>query len=255
MTRPTASGRRDVPSVTYSFDLSPYVVLGVAPGATLEEIRAAYRARAKKHHPDHGGDDWAFRVVARCYEILCTTRVASHAGREAAPAPPRPSRPRTGPGPQPGARGDAEWFRPGMKDASIDPAWTVDVEVFLVRYEASDPSDLFFTPAGDQSLCCCLNVSWKALGEGEAPGAGGPGRRDSTPVPRLLLEAFQAMPSLTRALSSWHRAGDEQFEGWLSYPTAILAWEAFRTFHDALNRRGLAVNQWTREMIIPRGAY
>ena len=30
----------------------PYVILGVPPGAPLEEVRAAYRRLVKEHHPD-----------------------------------------------------------------------------------------------------------------------------------------------------------------------------------------------------------
>ncbi len=35
--------------------LDPYKVLGVSPGATDDEIKAAYRALAKKYHPDLNG--------------------------------------------------------------------------------------------------------------------------------------------------------------------------------------------------------
>lgn len=30
----------------------PHQVLGLKPGATVDEVRSAYRALAKKHHPD-----------------------------------------------------------------------------------------------------------------------------------------------------------------------------------------------------------
>ncbi len=57
----------------HSFSLDPRTVLGVGPNASLEEIHDAYRAKSKKHHPDRGGDEWAFRMVARAYEVLRTT--------------------------------------------------------------------------------------------------------------------------------------------------------------------------------------
>ena len=41
--------------------------------AARDEIREAYRSKSKKHHPDLGGDEWAFRMVARAYEVLMTT--------------------------------------------------------------------------------------------------------------------------------------------------------------------------------------
>ncbi|GEM_PF-3543978 len=40
----------------------------------MKEIQRAFRAKSKKHHPDLGGDEWAFRMVVRAYEILKTTR-------------------------------------------------------------------------------------------------------------------------------------------------------------------------------------
>src|SRR4051794_27707852 len=59
----------------HSFSLDPRTVLGVGPNASLDEIQEAYRAKSKKHHPDRGGDEWAFRMVVRAYEVLKTTTV------------------------------------------------------------------------------------------------------------------------------------------------------------------------------------
>ena len=48
-----------------------YAILGVLPTATLEEIRSAYRSRAKQYHPDHFGRDSApFLSVQEAYEVL-----------------------------------------------------------------------------------------------------------------------------------------------------------------------------------------
>jgi hypothetical protein len=41
--------------------------LGVAPGATADEIRRAYRERVKEVHPDHGGDEEEFRRLREAY--------------------------------------------------------------------------------------------------------------------------------------------------------------------------------------------
>jgi hypothetical protein len=43
-------------------------VLGLKMHATKAEIKAAYRAKAKQHHPDHGGDPDAFRRIKDAYE-------------------------------------------------------------------------------------------------------------------------------------------------------------------------------------------
>ena len=46
-------------------------ILGVAPDASPEEVRAAYRDRVLETHPDHGGDEAAFRRVCWAYDQLC----------------------------------------------------------------------------------------------------------------------------------------------------------------------------------------
>ena len=50
--------------------MDPYRVLGVSRDATRKELIAAYREKSKKHHPDTGGDDWAFVEIQRAYEEL-----------------------------------------------------------------------------------------------------------------------------------------------------------------------------------------
>lgn len=49
---------------------SPYDVLGISPGASPEEIKAAYRRKALETHPDCGGDAAAFRAVRAAYDAL-----------------------------------------------------------------------------------------------------------------------------------------------------------------------------------------
>ena len=45
-------------------------VLGVRPGASLSEVRAAYRRYAIRHHPDHGGDPVRFAAGQDAYRRL-----------------------------------------------------------------------------------------------------------------------------------------------------------------------------------------
>lgn len=48
-----------------------YVVLGIKPGATQDEIKSAYRAKVKALHPDHyPGGSGPFREVQEAYEVL-----------------------------------------------------------------------------------------------------------------------------------------------------------------------------------------
>ena len=49
---------------------TPYEVLGIQPGATKDEIRAAYKRAAMKHHPDRGGSPKAFQDVQEAYTAL-----------------------------------------------------------------------------------------------------------------------------------------------------------------------------------------
>ena len=47
-----------------------YATLGVGRKASAEEIRRAYKLRAAKAHPDHGGDAEEFKRVAAAYAVL-----------------------------------------------------------------------------------------------------------------------------------------------------------------------------------------
>ena len=61
--RPKAEGPRSV-----------WEVLGLAPDASPEDVKRAYRKKALLTHPDHGGDEAAFREVQRAYEVAYERR-------------------------------------------------------------------------------------------------------------------------------------------------------------------------------------
>ena len=47
-----------------------YTILGVAEGATEEEIKAAFREAAKVNHPDKGGDEKKFKAINEAYQYI-----------------------------------------------------------------------------------------------------------------------------------------------------------------------------------------
>lgn len=47
-----------------------YAILGVSPDATPDEIKRAYRRKARELHPDTGGDEEAFKEVQHAYHVL-----------------------------------------------------------------------------------------------------------------------------------------------------------------------------------------
>jgi hypothetical protein len=50
--------------------VDPHAVLGVQQGAGDEDVRAAYRRVARVVHPDLGGTDELFRVIAAAHDLL-----------------------------------------------------------------------------------------------------------------------------------------------------------------------------------------
>ena len=121
---------------SFAFSLDPRTVLGLGPKPSPEEIRSAYHAKSKKYHPDLGGDEWAFRLVARAYEILTAMPPggASFASHQTAPREERGDDPR-----RPGA-GDSPFVQStngDVEDSRAVPEGlrVVNVELVWTRYE------------------------------------------------------------------------------------------------------------------------
>jgi len=47
-----------------------YQVLGLQPGATTDDIRAAHRRLMQAAHPDHGGSDWLAARINQARDVL-----------------------------------------------------------------------------------------------------------------------------------------------------------------------------------------
>ena len=51
-----------------------YKILGISPSASWKEIERAYRQKAKRHHPDLGGDEDAMRALNDAYTRIKQAR-------------------------------------------------------------------------------------------------------------------------------------------------------------------------------------
>lgn len=72
---------------------SARTMLGVSSGASLADIKTAYRTLVKHAHPDRGGDAATFDRITRAYEFLvaegCRSSAARIEGLSVAPQPTR----------------------------------------------------------------------------------------------------------------------------------------------------------------------
>jgi hypothetical protein len=267
----------------HSFSLDPRTVLGVGPGASLEEIREAYRAKSKKHHPDVGGDEWAFRMVARAYEVLKTTAEAPAAkpweGRGVGPdvvSPGRPadwswnwgsrfSQPGAGAGHAAAGRDDAaerasaaaaETGEAGPDEAGgpegtvldFGRIRTVDVELIWTRFEKDGPARLLAErDADDSTLSVCMVISWPEAGlvdrTAEFPGG--------AEILRTLIDLFERLRNQEAIVAARSRIEDGRFVGWLSYPDVLTAQDAVLAVRDTFRTRGLTIKLQTRDERIP----
>jgi hypothetical protein len=73
--------------------VDPHAVLGVGLAAPEDEVHDAYRRLARIVHPDRGGTDELFRVVATAHDVL-TGVLAARTGRRSRWSPPPPPPPR-----------------------------------------------------------------------------------------------------------------------------------------------------------------
>jgi hypothetical protein len=72
---PARAPRPAVGAADRARPVDPHAVLGVTPGATLDDLKAAYRLKALEHHPDRGGDPAAFIALKRAFDAIARRRV------------------------------------------------------------------------------------------------------------------------------------------------------------------------------------
>jgi DnaJ-domain-containing protein 1 len=61
------------PAAPHEMDLC-YKILGLSPSASWKEVERAYRQKAKRHHPDLGGDEDAMRALNDAYTRIKQAR-------------------------------------------------------------------------------------------------------------------------------------------------------------------------------------
>ena len=266
----------------HSFSLNPRTVLGVGPDASPDEIRDAYRAKSRKHHPDLGGDEWAFRMVVRAYEVVMTTAAAPSAqawgtrvadvGKQGQPPDWSGiwSPPFSEPGSTSTARDDSdETIRSGGGKRSEpededrsetvsqgaqspitepDELRIVDVELIWTRFEKEGSRRLLSTQEGDDAtLSVCLVISWPPheLVDHAADFT------STSETLRSLIDLFESLRSQRPVIAARSRIEDGQFVGWLSYVDVLTAQDAFLDLRDTFRDRGLTVKLYTRDERVP----
>lgn len=249
--------------------LDPYEVLGLPRGATAEQVRDAYHRKSKRHHPDLGGEDWAFRVVSWAYQQLGAgasppvlirlfrlseveqelNETSPEAGDDARAGPFGVVVPPAPPGGRDWAA-ESERVRPGVHDRDAPRERTVIVEVCWTRYEVEDVRELLKTTSSksDRNLSGALRLQWP---DPEVEGTA-LSLADSRSIIGELTTLYHWLRVRPDVLRSHLNADHGKFDARLTYPSGAVAWSVFKTLHPAINAAGLGVRQWTRDLTIPR---
>ena len=240
----------------HSFSLDPRTVLGVGPDASLDEIRNAYREKSKKHHPDVGGDEWAFRMVSRAYEVLKTTtgtpsprswpahvadvgeqgwapdwsRVWSSpfgnaaGANQTAPHATAERSDETRPN-----QDENDWLEMENSEGQTivsepDDLRVVDVELIWTRFDKEGLGRLLSSHDGDDAtLSVCLVVSWPPhelldrAAEFMTTGS----------TLKFLIALFERLCNQKPVIAGRSRIEDGRFVGWLSYVDVLTAQDSF----------------------------
>lgn len=224
----------------HHFSLEPRSVLGVGPGASMEEIHRAFLAKSKMYHPDHGGDEWAFKMILRAYEILKET---GDLRPQAAPPRPQAGPAETGPaetGPTTATHAEAP-------TAPFGAFRTIDAELVWIRCEGSPPALADGVQPVAMTLSVCLVLSWPRSDlvrrSADLPGA--------ADILRAVIQGFDHLKARSEVIDSRSRIEDGQFVGWLSYPNVVQAEAGFQALQEELALHELGISLRTRDEQVP----
>jgi hypothetical protein len=174
--------------VTSGPTADPFVVLGIASSATLDEVRAARRRLALDRHPDRGGDPAAMRELNAAFDAAVKAILQPPASRPSATYEGTPPAPRPVPEDQP--------LPPRQARRLVEhdmPSFTIDVlpveafEALLVvaswigEVLVDDPPYLLDVHLTDPGACWCrlellpeaggttVNLTVASVGQSLAP--------------------------------------------------------------------------------------
>jgi len=123
--------------------VDPHAVLGLKPGASSQDVQRAYRALAKRFHPDRAGGEAGEMMISinAAYDLLREQLEGDVATRAKAPAPaPAPAAPRA-----PGRRRAGDWLTPAVRRVlarellvALEDGETVDDVVLTATSDSHD---------------------------------------------------------------------------------------------------------------------
>ncbi|MGE3818883.1 MAG: hypothetical protein AB7I30_05565, partial [Isosphaeraceae bacterium] len=156
--------------------------------------------------------------------------------------------PRAAPPPRPTPTPPGEPLRAGVTAQGADPSRVVDVEKLALKHQMDQIWLVTEHARDDRFLSCSLNVNWpSAAFKGDPAEVAG-----HEEILRDLQAVFADVAEVTRATSAESAVVDGRFSGWLTYPGGDQAGEAFDRLRHRIHKVGLAIHQWSRDVLIPR---
>ncbi len=250
--------------------LDPYAVLELDSSADAQRIREAFLRKSKKHHPDQGGDEWAFRIVVWAYELLnnalSEATVERSSTRERSRRRSRSSHSRSsGRSDHRVSRGDvgsnsdfnssamprrvevqSERVREGILDRGFPPEQMILTEIQWYRQAVSDVYAMIKGREG-KTFGGTIHLVWPD-----------PNVSHLEPVDPVILhqvishlsDVYDYLCGIPEATGADCKTDQGIFEAWVSFARGRHAWDAFGAIRPELNQRGLGVHQRTREVIV-----
>jgi hypothetical protein len=141
-------------------DGDPFAELGLRPGASLDDVRAARRRLAFDAHPDRGGDAQRMQQINRAFEraVAEVTGRTLRTARSPAPSSPTPTAARS---PAPRRPRPARWVERDEPSFTIDVLPVESFEALLVvaavlgEVLVDDPPYLLEAHIHDPGPCWC----------------------------------------------------------------------------------------------------